>query len=100
MPAVVLNSAQQVAVDEVRAGLGAFGVYLLDGVTGSGKTEVYLSLIEEVIAAGRQALVLIPEIGLSPQLVARFQKPSRRFARGAAFRPRRPAAIAELDGGA
>ena len=72
-PAPVLNPAQQAAVDEVRAGLRAFGVYLLDGVTGSGKTEVYLSLIEEVIEAGRQALVLIPEIGLSPQLVARFR---------------------------
>ena len=72
-PAVVLNSAQQAAVDEVRSRLRTFGVFLLDGVTGSGKTEVYLSLIEEVIEAGRQTLVLIPEIGLSPQLVARFR---------------------------
>ena len=72
-PRVLLNPAQQEAVDRVKARLRAFGVFLLDGVTGSGKTEVYLSLIEEVMGAGRQALVLIPEIGLSPQLVARFR---------------------------
>ena len=73
-PPLTLNPAQQGAVDRVRARLHTFGVFLLDGVTGSGKTEVYLSLIEEVIGAGRQTLVLIPEIGLSPQLVARFRR--------------------------
>ena len=71
---VTLNSAQRTAVDRIKARLDRFGVFLLDGVTGSGKTEVYLSLIEEVTRSGRQALVLIPEIGLSPQLVARFRR--------------------------
>lgn len=69
-----LNSAQRSAFDRIKGRLDRFGVFLLDGVTGSGKTEVYLSLIEEVTRSGRQTLVLIPEIGLSPQLVARFRR--------------------------
>ena len=68
----VLNTDQSRAVEEVEACLGEFSPFVLDGVTGSGKTEVYLRLIETVVARGRQALVLIPEIGLTPQLLARF----------------------------
>lgn len=67
-----LNPAQQDVVTAVAAADG-FHAYLLDGVTGSGKTEVYLDLIERVIAAGGQVLVLVPEIGLTPQLMQRFQ---------------------------
>ena len=67
-----LNEAQQQAVQAVLAAPG-FQPFVLDGVTGSGKTEVYLRIIEQVIAAGRQALLLVPEIGLTPQLVQRFQ---------------------------
>jgi len=69
-----INNAQQAAVEAVNAGLDQFGVYLVDGVTGSGKTEVYLSIIEEVVARGEQALLLVPEIGLTPQLVSRFNE--------------------------
>jgi primosomal protein N' (replication factor Y) (superfamily II helicase) len=68
------SGEQAEAIRGVAAGLGAFGVFLLDGVTGSGKTEVYLQLLTEVIARGEQALVLIPEIGLSPQTCARFER--------------------------
>ena len=68
-----LNADQQRAVDTLQAHLGEFSPFVLEGVTGSGKTEVYLRAIEEVVARGRQALVLIPEIGLTPQLLARFQ---------------------------
>jgi len=53
--------------------LGRFHAFLLEGVTGSGKTEVYLRVIQQVIAQGRQALVLLPEIGLTPQMIARFR---------------------------
>ncbi len=73
----VLNAAQQAAVDAVRETLGGFAAFLLEGVTGSGKTEVYLRIIAAVIAERRQALILVPEIGLTPQLVERFR---RRFA--------------------
>jgi primosomal protein N' (replication factor Y) len=67
-----LNQDQQAALDAIRAGTG-FHASILDGVTGSGKTEVYLHLISETIAAGRQVLVLVPEIGLTPQLVSRLR---------------------------
>ena len=69
-PRHALNAGQQQAVDAIAACDG-FATLLLDGVTGSGKTEVYLHAIEEVVARGRQALLLVPEIGLTPQLLER-----------------------------
>ena len=54
------------------APLGPADVFLLHGVTGSGKTEVYLQALEECFALGRQAMVLVPEISLTPQTIARF----------------------------
>ena len=72
-PGPRLNDAQRTAVDAVAAADG-FGAFLLDGVTGSGKTEVYLDLIGRTLDAGRQALVLVPEIGLTPQLINRLKK--------------------------
>ncbi len=66
------NGQQQAAIDAIAAASG-FQPFLLDGVTGSGKTEVYLQAIAACVARGRQALVLVPEIGLTPQTLARFR---------------------------
>lgn len=72
-PGPTLNDDQQRALERLR-GENGFGAFLLDGVTGSGKTEVYLSLIREILDAGQQALILVPEIGLTPQLVNRLRQ--------------------------
>ncbi len=69
-PRHALNAEQREAVDAV-AECDGFAALLVDGVTGSGKTEVYLHAIERVVASGRQALLLVPEIGLTPQLLDR-----------------------------
>ncbi|NUS59912.1 MAG: primosomal protein N', partial [Lysobacter sp.] len=71
-PGPALNDEQRAAVDAIAAEQG-FGAVLLEGVTGSGKTEVYLHAIADCLARGKQALVLVPEIGLTPQTLARFR---------------------------
>lgn len=68
-----LNPEQRHAVQAMRAGLDRFGVSLLFGITGSGKTEIYLQLIAEVLVRNRQALVLVPEIALTPALETAFR---------------------------
>jgi primosomal protein N' (replication factor Y) (superfamily II helicase) len=73
-PELPLNSEQRAAFEAIRSGFGSFHASLLAGVTGSGKTEVYLQLIRETLEAGKQALVLIPEINLGPQTLARFEQ--------------------------
>ncbi|PKF77795.1 primosomal protein N' [Vibrio sp. vnigr-6D03] len=68
-----LNEEQSVAIAAVNSHQD-FGCFLLEGVTGSGKTEVYLNMIKPVLDKGRQALVLVPEIGLTPQTINRFKR--------------------------
>ena len=71
-PGPALNDDQAEAVNALSEMQSAYHAVLLQGVTGSGKTEVYLRAIEELITRDRQALVLVPEISLTPQLIARF----------------------------
>jgi primosomal protein N' (replication factor Y) len=73
-PALDLNPEQADAVQTMLKASESFSCHLLEGVTGSGKTEVYLQLIEDCLQRDRQALVLIPEIGLTPQTLERFQQ--------------------------
>ena len=68
-----LTDEQRTAVDSISAGLGSFSPWLLEGITGSGKTEIYFRLIEQVAGRGAQTLLMVPEINLTPQLEERFR---------------------------
>ena len=69
-----LTQEQIAAIDTIAAQSASFAPFLLDGITGSGKTEVYLGVSEQVLARGKQVLMLVPEIGLTPQLLRRFRE--------------------------
>lgn len=71
---ITLSEEQLVVFNECKKNINKFMPYLLYGVTGSGKTEVYIKLIDEVIKKGKEALVLVPEISLTPVIVSKFQR--------------------------
>ena len=71
---IKLNEEQLIAVTTISKALDAYKCFLLDGITGSGKTEVYMRIMQEQLSKGLQCLVLVPEIGLTPQTITRFQQ--------------------------
>jgi primosomal protein N' (replication factor Y) len=71
---LTLNDEQAAVMQALRSAGAGFNCHLLEGVTGSGKTEIYLQLIADCLQQGKQALILVPEIGLTPQTLARFQQ--------------------------
>jgi len=73
-PGLTLNAEQALAVQQISDGLGKFQPFLLYGITGSGKTEVYLQVIAKALQQNKQVLILIPEISLTPQTAARFMQ--------------------------
>ncbi|XPE24855.1 DEAD/DEAH box helicase [Shigella sonnei] len=84
-----MNTEQATAVGAIHSAADTFSAWLLAGVTGSGKTEVYLSVLENVLAQGKQALVMVPEIGLTPQTIARFRERFNAPVEVLVFRPER-----------
>lgn len=70
---VILNDEQKLAFNQIKGSFNKFDEFLIKGICGSGKTEIYLNLIEETLNLGKQAIMLVPEISLTPQMASRFK---------------------------
>lgn len=96
---ITLSLEQEKVINTIKEDMDKYNTYLLYGVTGSGKTEVYVELVKECVRQGKQAIVLVPEIGLTEQIVSRFKIGLERIEIGSNIEGERKVNIAVLHSG-
>lgn len=96
---ITLSLEQEKVINTIKEDMDKYNTYLLYGVTGSGKTEVYVELVKECVRQGKQAIVLVPEIGLTEQIVSRFKIGLERIEMGSNIEGERKVNIAVLHSG-
>ena len=96
---ITLSLEQEKVIRTIKEDMDKYNTYLLYGVTGSGKTEVYVELVKECVRQGKQAIVLVPEIGLTEQIVSRFKIGLERIEMGSNMEGERKVNIAVLHSG-
>lgn len=96
---ITLSLEQEKVINTIKDDMDKYNTYLLYGVTGSGKTEVYVELVKECVRQGKQAIVLVPEIGLTEQIVSRFKIGLERIEMGSNIEGERKVNIAVLHSG-
>ena len=96
---ITLSLEQEKVINTIKEDMDKYNTYLLYGVTGSGKTEVYVELVKECVRQGKQAIVLVPEIGLTEQIVSRFKIGLERIEIGSNMEGERKVNIAVLHSG-
>lgn len=96
---ITLSLEQEKVINTIKEDMDKYNTYLLYGVTGSGKTEVYVELVKECVRQGKQAIVLVPEIGLTEQIVSRFKIGLERIEVGSNIEGERKVNIAVLHSG-
>lgn len=96
---ITLSLEQEKVINTIKEDMDKYNTYLLYGVTGSGKTEVYVELVKECVRQGKQAIVLVPEIGLTEQIVSRFKIGLERIEMGSNMEGERKVNIAVLHSG-
>lgn len=96
---ITLSLEQEKVINTIKEDMDKYNIYLLYGVTGSGKTEVYVELVKECVRQGKQAIVLVPEIGLTEQIVSRFKIGLEKIEIGSNIEGERKVNIAVLHSG-
>ena len=96
---ITLSLEQEKVINTIKEDMDKYNTYLLYGVTGSGKTEVYVELVKECVRQGKQAIVLVPEIGLTEQIVSRFKIGLEKIEMGSNIEGERKVNIAVLHSG-